>query len=333
MSVRQLTQGIASLRQSSSISGRDIEALRKAAGPVVSASEKSLLDKFVSEKFSNFTPDAFSAFEEEFGVPANPQATELVHVSTHRLRVPEASGIASFPDGRFLVVDDQRGVMASYPDGKIRMLGAALRDSRLSELEGLCLSSDHTYAYAVSEKTSEILVLSIDDNGGTLSLEGTEVLGELPKIGHSENKGWEGIDILPGHFSPTGGDCLVAVHEGHPRRVGIFSLPELDEVELLTPSDFALSHLADISDVAVHPKTGHLFLLSDASRSVVEVALKNKLTAGPGGLLESPQLCTLSVHKLPLDKSYKPEGLTFTGDDTLWVACDGDNELLEMKIR
>ena len=191
---------------------------------------------------------------------------------------------------------------------------------------------DGTQAYAVSERTRKVVAMSISDNNGILSLGAPKTLGKLPCLGASANKGWEGIDVLPGRFSPTGEDCLVAVHEGFPRRIGIFSLPEVEEIEILTPPASALKRLSDISDIAVHPTTGHLFLLSDESRSIVEMSLKTSLSAGPGGLLESTQLQTLGHYKLPLGNSRKPEGLSFSGTNTLWVACDGNKDLLEIHL-
>ena len=61
--------------------------------------------------------------------------------------------------------------------------------------------------------------------------------------------------------------------------------------------------LDDLSDVAVYPKSGHIFLLSDESSALaeVEVVTSRKRRA----------LATVRVERLPIEGGLKPEGICF----------------------
>jgi uncharacterized protein YjiK len=159
------------------------------------------------------------------------------------------------------------------------------------------------------------------------------VLGTLPEISRKKNKGWEGIDIIPGRLLPDGEPLLVAVHEGSPRRIGVFTFPDIEEVTHFKLTGDLKDHMADISDVAVCPKTGHLFMLSDASATLVEVELVKKKKVAPGALLENLELNLLGVTDLEgLEAKEKPEGLCFDPSGDLWLATDGDSHLRQFRL-
>lgn len=331
MSVRRVSETIQLLTNKEVITKSDIESLREAAGPKVSEAERGLVDSFSLKHPEALTLDAAHELQASFDVDAQ-AILPLTLLETPSLKVPESSGIVALGDGRFLVADDAKGILYRKADGDVKMLAAAKDFKALKGLEGLCLSEDGSTLYAVSENTRKVVSIPMDDQGGTPSLGKPEVLGKLPVLGRAPNKGWEGIAVLPAAHSPIDEDCIVTVHEGFPRCIGIFTLPDLEEVDIIRPPESALGHLNDISDIAVHPETGHLFVLSDESQSIVELSLTTKLSAGPGGLLETNGLEALRTFKLPLNKKQKPEGITFLDSSTMFVACDGSDTMLKFQL-
>jgi len=252
-------------------------------------------------------------------------------MSSRKVGIAEASGLAHLDDETVLVADDERGIYICDADGNEEKLLSSKDHKSLRGLEGICMSSDGRKAYVVSEGEREVHEIAIERDGEKYRAHPPHRLGRLPKLGDVENKGWEGLDVLPGHLSQDGQDRLVAVHEGNPRKIGLFPLPDLEPMELVSlPPPFDDS-LHDLSDIAVHPKTGHLFLLSDESSAIAEVAIERNHTAGPGALLSSVQLRPLGQFELPPDNDAKPEGLSFRGDE-LWVIGDGDHRLLTLSV-
>lgn len=55
------------------------------------------------------------------------------------------------------------------------------------------------------------------------------ILGRLPRPGRKKNKGFEGLAFMAAAVSPNRRDSLLAVQEGKPRRVAMFTLPGLEE--------------------------------------------------------------------------------------------------------
>lgn len=337
MSIKRLSASIEAIQGQTRIGVSQINQLREAAGPKVSEVEMQQVQDFVENHQNHFTREAKELLYQEFGIQvpkegAKPVGNHMKMKAIHDLDSPEASGLISLSRDRFLVADDAKGILLRHADESVENLASAKKHKSLQGLEGLCLSSDGSQVYALSENKGTIVALSLEENQREVSLGPPEALGKLPKIGTEANKGWEGIDVLPGKFSPTGEDCLVAVHEGYPRRVGVFSLPDLEEIALLKLPTAAHDQMHDLSDIAVHPTSGHLFVLSDESARIMEFALTSTHTAAPGGLLENIQLQTLSSFDLPQDKQRKAEGLSFSDKNTLWVASEGRKDLLEISL-
>ena len=221
----------------------------------------------------------------------------------------EASGVARAPaafGGDFVVVDDDKGVVV-VKDGSASVVAAA------KDLEGVCVIGD--VVVVVSEASGVVSVVSAD---GTMTPKGTlppPTSTQHPK----KNKGWEGIAFLRASLAVDGKDHLVAVHEGAPRVVSLFSWPALTlEVQLaLPPSIDGL--VADLSDVAVDPKSGGLLLLSDKSRRLLRVALS--------GVGSSTTLKLTSTTELAVQKHEKPEGVFVDDDGRVYVVTDGSGRL------
>lgn len=251
-----------------------------------------------------------------------------------KLQVPEASGIADLGGGLLAVIDDEKGVYLASEDGRAHCAAHRRDDPRLRDLEGLCRSPDGKGLLVVREGTGEVLRLPVLGRGADRTLGEAESLGCLPMLNApGANKGWEGLDVLPGRFFADGRDRLVAVNEGEPRRVGLFTLPGLQQEQLLKLPAAARRHAADLSDVAVDPRTGHLLLLSDQSESVLELRLVQRRTLAPGALLDSVALELLQVTRLDVKKGAKPEGLDVTADGELLLCTDEKARLYRFAIQ
>ena len=236
------------------------------------------------------------------------------------LAVEEASALAPLSGGRFLVADDERGVLVAMANGAAKVARSAKMDKALRNLEGLGVSPAGAVAYVLSESGGRISQMSLTAKGDTLKVGTVKRLGSLPKIDQVKNKGWEGLSVLPREFSASGVECLVAVHEAEPKRIGLFRLPSLEVEAILKLPRKAKDLLSDLADVAVCPQTGHFFVLSDESRCIAELARKGE------------QLSLLGCFDLPLRKREKPEGLAFDGPGTLWVVTDGSARLLRLTV-
>ena len=147
-----------------------------------------------------------------------------------------------------------------------------------------------------------------------------EVIGYLPRPGTKKNKGLEGLAFLPARLSPSRRASLVAVHEGKPRRVGVFALPDLDLTHDLKLPDAAKRLLKDLADVTVDPVTGDLLLLSDQSQRIVRARIVGS------------KLIVCESYDLPLGRKEKPEGLTFASGSRLLIVTDDAAKLLEMAV-
>jgi hypothetical protein len=252
-----------------------------------------------------------------------PAHVELV--DKRRVDVPSASGLVALGEQRFLVVDDDKGVYLSHPNEGSDRLKSSKKHKELKDLEGIALMPDGGSVIVVEETKGRVFRMDLTDGGDDDVQLGDPVeLGRLPKLNKpGRNDGWEGLDVLPGRYSADGMDRLVAVHEGHPRRVGIFSLPDMDDALLLKLPDEAKDHLKDLSDCAVDRKTGRIFLLSDQSASLVELELVSRVTNAPGALLQETELAFVGQTDIPRKKGEKPEGITFDDQGTLCLTMDG----------
>lgn len=230
------------------------------------------------------------------------------------LAVTEASGIAALPDGSFLVVDDDRGLFRVTSDGEATLLLAADAEKNFGGLEGVCLSSRRDSLYCLSERKGHVIRIPMQIQGTALRLGAAERLGKLPPIGKKENKGWEGICIC----LDKGRDLLVAVHQDHPRAVGLFDLPSLDPIAVKELAGPVKARLDNLSDVAMDHRTGRLLLLSGKSQRLLEI-----------DFTPTPSLTTFhlfTVRDLPLTADERPEGVCFDAADRLVVVTDGSGK-------
>lgn len=243
--------------------------------------------------------------------------------------VKSPSGICHLPTGETLVVDDDKGISLVKKDGEAVKL---VKDAK--DVEGICSDDKGKYVYAVQEGSRKVVRYEVQRKGsGDVELKESGETRRLPKLKEVDNKGWEGLSFLSKEQAGGKHDHLVAVHEGSPRRIGIFKLPDLDDGVTLRLPGKAKDLLPDLADVTIDPKTGHLFVVSDQSQMVVELVIKKGGKAAPGALLETIELDVLSSFELPVKRKSKPEGLAFDDKGRLWVSLDGNGKALVLELK
>ncbi len=231
------------------------------------------------------------------------------------LPVRGASGVAASRAGLLLVEDDlgiyrMRGATATL------WAGPSLHPA-LGDLEGIASNERGDVVWAVAEECGTLLELAVGTGRAGPVVRRT---GRLQRPGRTVNKGFEGVAFLPARFTGTRRPALVAVHEHKPRRVCLFTLPDLSQTHDLKLPRAAKDALDDLADVAVDPVTGLLLLLSEASRRLVVVRLC-------GAELE-----WVSTFDLPLPGDERPEGLAYLSANRLAVVTEGPARLLELAV-
>lgn len=243
-----------------------------------------------------------------FSAPASPQPF------SQTLSVPEASAIVGISNGHFFVVDDEKGIFHLNRELQARLVLSAMDHKFLTDLEGISISSDQQFLYCLSEEGGKISKIRLRITENDVSLDEPKPLGNLPTIGETPNKGWEGICVL--NFS--GEDRLLAVHQEKPRAIGMFSLPALKQLSMCKLPEELKNLLKNLSDITIDNRNGHLLLLSGKSARIVE--LKATIDS------EIRELEVISVTKLNGELRGKPEGICFDSKESLVVVTDGDGE-------
>ncbi len=252
-------------------------------------------------------------------------ASVVAEISTG---VRSPSGIAHLPTGELIVVDDDKGIYTLQRDGKAQRL---VKDTH--DVEGIAVDDKGKHVWTVEEESRRVTRYDVKrDHDGGLELTESKVEHRLPKLKHVENKGWEGITFLPKEVAGTKKDQLVCAHEGDPRRIGIYALPDLDEGVLMRLPKKAKELLPDLADVAVDPKTGHLLVISDEAHTVVEMAIKMGKARAGNGLLDRIELKVISSFEVPVKRSAKTEGICFDDRGRLWVTLDGTGDALVLEL-
>ena len=242
--------------------------------------------------------------------------TKLVVASVRKTGVPELSAVA-IAGSRLYVADDEKGVAL------LGARGASFgKNGSIEGIEGLTASGDGKALYAVSENSGRLYRMAIGRDGAI----GPEVeLGKLPRAGSSKKKGWEGAAWLSKAQSVEKRERLVIVNEKKPRCVGLFAPDDLDDHEILDLPDELADELDDLSDVAIEPSTGFLWILSDES-SAIGIA---ELVKDDDGDLA---LEAREVIALPL-KDAQSEGIVFDAKGRLLLASEEGGTLHTLDVR
>ncbi len=322
---KKLPPAIEQLAGVAEVRARHVDGLRVAAGANVSSDERALIDEKVAERFDDFTDKAKRRVVSRF-VTTLPNALKLKARGQEKIDVAEASGIAPLRGGRSLVVDDARGVYLVDKDGDASRILSAKDHPELMDLEGIAVDGKEENAFVVSEGARTIYQIPLTADGDDVDAAKPIALGMLPELNDGTVNGWEGLDVVPGKFltldGSDGPDALVCVHEAAPTRVIFVTIPDAanSEAELPILREFkipnsAAPHLEDLSDVAVDKESGHLLLLSDRSKTIVELKPTLESQAVGGHILEHTKLELIGITPIPDATGTKPEGIGFDPDN------------------
>ena len=253
-----------------------------------------------------------------------PRANSLAKLSLEALSqtslgVASASAVAPLGQGLYLIVNDDEGLFLAGGPKPVRLRDVE-EHAALGDLESVCVSEDGRHAYAVSEESGEVFRFEIRRASGSAQLLPGERLGVLERPGDKKNKGWEGVAFLAAGFVEGWPNALVVAHEGKPMALGFYALPDLRELHLVDLDDTLDGLLGDVADVAVCPRTRHLFLLSDESHRVVEARITPS------------EVTLLASFDLTLDDDEKPEGMAFETDDVLVIVTDHSSQMLRFRL-
>jgi uncharacterized protein YjiK len=232
---------------------------------------------------------------------------------TSSLDMPGASAVAAYRGALYLAEDDE-GIYR-HARGRCTLWAGRDLHAGLADLEGLAVDAATGTLWAVAEERGEVIALPLAGRTRT-----ARVIGRLPRPGTRRNKGFEGLAFAPAAVSPTRRDALVAVHEGKPRRVGVFALPGLGQTHDLRLPAAAKDALADLADVAVDPVTGLLVLLSEESRRLAVCDV------------EGDELVLRALTDVRTRDGARPEGVTFATPSRLLVVTEGPATLVTFAV-
>jgi uncharacterized protein YjiK len=227
--------------------------------------------------------------------------------------VPELSAVA-LARGRIYVADDEEGVALLGPKG------ATFRGPGVMEgVEGLTADGAGASLYAVSESSRRLVRLALGRGG---EIADAEDLGKLPRLG-GKKKCWEGAAWLPRAMNPEKRDRLLLVNESAPKALALFDPEDLDDHEVLDLPAELEDALDDVSDVAVEPGTGRVWLLSHESSAIgiAELVRANRALA-----LESRGVVPLPV------QDAQSEGIVFRDARRLLLASEKGGTLHTLSV-
>jgi uncharacterized protein YjiK len=227
--------------------------------------------------------------------------------------VPELSAVA-LARGRIYVADDEEGVALLGPKGA-HFRGPGVMDG----VEGLTADAAGTSLYAVSENSRRLVRLALGNAG---EIEGAEDLGKLPKLG-GKRKCWEGAAWLSRAMNPQKRDRLLLANESAPKALALFDPEDLDACEVLELPAELDDALDDLSDVAVEPETGLVWLLSHESSAI---GIAELVRANRALVLESRGVVPLPV----LDA--QSEGIVFRDARRLLLASEKGGTLHTLSV-
>jgi uncharacterized protein YjiK len=233
-------------------------------------------------------------------------------VSEHVTAVTEASGVAPLADGSFLLVDDEEGVFHFTPGREPEPIIAG---RGFADLEGVCASHDGSRAWVLAERDGGVWVFRVD---GSQLAEGKKI-GALPRLNSKKNAGWEGLAFAP-EKTLADSPRLVAVHQSKPRRVAILDPDSLAAEATFSLPKSARKKLDDLNDVAVHPTSGDIVVLSGKAGRLARLVRTDDA------------LELVDVYALAAGKDDVPEGLAYDASGRLWVVWDGSGRLREIRL-
>ena len=255
---------------------------------------------------------------------------------SYKLQVKEPSGLAYIPElDRFVAIDDSSRTLVLFELTKHKLKAAHLdsrphKKDKVSDFEGVTSNPERRRLITVSERSRRIRTFRLLAKRPTSKPSGLEQIGEarLPKLGDNPNKGIEGLAFLPAEV--CAGQPLAHRRGERSRSKGRLLIdPEALEIEheLALPRKWDKA-IVDLSDVAVDPLSGHLFLLSEESRQVLELELRIKR-----GELDLAKVQRFDIEERDTGKIKQPEGIVFDNDGDLYLTSEGSSRVYRYKRR
>lgn len=241
-------------------------------------------------------------------------------LSTITVDVKEPSDVVALPGGGFLVVGDlSDNLLVIARDGSSTKLDLKGVNAGASGLEALAFDPVAKRLFVSEEEKRTLRRYRFDPAGpGVPELEEKIRLD----LGGDPNKGVEGLCYLPAAHSPTGRAQLVIAKEGEPRMMALLPDTGTGEPQLIPLPKGLKKGCDDFAALAIDPLTGHLFVASEESSSVAEIAL-----SASGGAVGA----TLVAITPLLDGDGRPflrvEGITFDDAGDLYVLLEDRREL------
>jgi uncharacterized protein YjiK len=255
-----------------------------------------------------------------------PKHAQFLPAKRIKTGVKEASDVVGLPDGRMLVVCDRSDkVVLLGRDGKATTLELpGLAKGKASQFEGVTYDPVRQHLFLSREEARELWCYHWDpaeDDAPEL-----DCRIDLKNLTGPSNKGIEGLAYLPAAFSPTGKPHLLVVKEGKPREVLLFSdggKKRIVKIEL----DRSIKDVCkDFSAITVDPTNGHVFIASDESSSIAEIALELK-----GKRIEGRTVQVLQMRDDSGEPLARIEGVAFNNQGDLFVLTENNGALLRLK--
>lgn len=255
------------------------------------------------------------------GEPARFEPAERIKTG-----IKEASDVVALPGGRFLIVGDTSSKVGVIDaDGNVtKMELPGLPKKKPSEMEGVTYDPIRHNLIISREESREIYVY--DWNPDKSRAPELKKKIDVKHLGGPTNKGIEGLAYLPREQSPWRVPVMLGVKEGNPRQLMMFDAGGSKSYTTVKLDPRIRDLCKDFSAVAVDPKTGHVYISSDASAVVVEIELKGSGQNVTATMIGDP-FAIEDEKKKPLKRI---EGLTFNEQGDLFVLTENDGDLLRL---
>jgi uncharacterized protein YjiK len=233
-------------------------------------------------------------------------------VSERSTGIREASGVAPLADGSFLLVDDEEGVFRVVPGREPEPVAAG---RGFADLEGICVDRDGSRAWVLAERDGAVWSFEMKNGAPT----NPSRLGTLPSKNKNANAGWEGLSFAP---AGTLADAprLVAAHQRKPRCIAVVDIESLACERTYRLPKAARKALDDLNDLAVHPVSGELVVLSGKAGRLARL------------VMSGDELLLAGVHAVEASDDDVPEGIAFDTAGRLWMVWDGSGRLREVRL-
>jgi uncharacterized protein YjiK len=312
---------------------KELRAIATALGETTKPKERARLAQLIDQTWQKWSDSSRRTLEVLAGHAApDLKPTRFGFVDARETGIREQSALTFVSrELGFLVVGDEDAKVFQLPFDGSKRVRVREDDGAFHGLEGCTYDPETRSLLVVSENTRRLHEMPVREKDGALTLGLAKELARLPNISTGRNKGWEGVDVLPGKFSGDGKARLLSVHEASPRAIGIFNRRTGEhEFTVEVPEEIAA---LDLSDLAVDPETGRIFLLSHESAAVYEIELRRcDKMIGAGPPLPQWAIVPISSFELPAKHSaIQAEGLDFDDRGDLWITGEIGEVLLHFE--